>query len=308
MVLMTLLLTIFVNDVLPIFVIGAVGFLLARHLHVEVKTLSRVIFNVLAPCLAFTLIATTEVSADEMWRLALFTIALVLAIGIVARLAAWPFGLSRPMLAAFLIVVMFSNAGNYGLSVILFAFGREALARAAIYFVVSAMMLYTVGVFIASLGRRTAWQALGGVARVPAVYAVAAAGLVLASGVTMPVAVMRPVGLLGDAAIPVMMLVLGMQFERGGWPERPGLVATAAALSLVVSPLLGFGLAYLLGIDGPARQAAMVESAMPSAVVTTILALEFDLASSFVTAAVVLTTVLSPITVTVLIAFLQRGG
>jgi predicted permease len=119
---------------------------------------------------------------------------------------------------------------------------------------------------------------------------------------------MRPIELLSDAAIPVMMLVLGMQLERGAWPERPGLVAAAAGLSLVASPLVALGLVSLLGLHGLARQAALVESAMPSAVITTILALEFDIGPRFVTAAVVATTILSPLTVALLIAFLKGGG
>ncbi len=305
---MALLFSILLNDILPTFVLGAIGFALARFLGADVKMLSRVSFNALAPCLVFHLIVTAQIGPDETWRMGAFTVALVLGIGLLGRLVAVPFRPDRQMLAAFLIVVMFSNAGNYGLSVILFAFGREALARAAIYFVVSAVMLYTLGVFIASSGRRSAWEAARGVFRVPTVYAVVAALAVVALGALPPLWVMRPVQLLSDAAIPVMMLVLGMQLERGAWPKRPGLVGAAALITLVASPALGFLLASLLGLHGPARQAALVESAMPSAVITTIIALEFDVAPAFVTATVVVTTILSPITVSLLIAFLQRAG
>ena len=131
--------------------------------------------------------------------------------------------------------------------------------------------------------------------------------MVIWTGVTLPTAIARPVELLSAAAIPSMLLVLGMQFEKGAWPERPGLVAAAAVLALVVSPLLGFLLARLLGLEGIARQAVIVESAMPSAVITTILALEFDVAPKFVTSVVVVTTLASPVTVSLLIALLQSG-
>ena len=45
---------------------------------------------------------------------------------------------------------------------------------------------------------------------------------------------------------------------------------------------------------------------MPTAVITTILAVEYDLDAAFVTGAVVLSTLLSPLTLTPLIAYLQR--
>ncbi len=297
-----LLLTILLDDLLPIFVVAAVGFVLARRWHVEVRSLSRVTFNALGPCLIFDLLVTSPVGAAEAGQIVLFTVIFVLGIGLIARLVALPLGLRGPELAAFLIVVMFSNAGNYGMSVVLFAFGREHLARAALYFVTSALLMFTVGVFIATSGREGPLRALQGLARVPALWGVLAAALVLGTGTTVPVGLLRPVQLLGDAAIPCMLLVLGMQLERGAWPARPGVVAAAAVLALVVGPAAGFGLAWAFGLEGMARQALVVQTGMPTAVITTILALEFDAAPAFVTAVVVATTVLSPATVTLVVA------
>jgi hypothetical protein len=304
---MNLLLTILLDDILPIFVVASVGFLLARRLHVDVKSISRITFNAFAPCLVFSLLVTSQVSSAEFGRIVAFTVLLVLSIGLVARAVAVPFRLTRPQLAAFLIVVMFSNAGNYGLSVVLFAFGRDVLARAAVYFVTSALLMYTIGTFLASSGHHGGRAALRGLLRVPAVWGLAAAALVIWTGVVLPTAVSRPVELLGAAAIPSMLLVLGMQFEKGARPERPGLVAAAAALALVGSPIIGVFLAHALGLTGLARQAVLVQSAMPSAVVTTILALEFDAAPAFVAAVVVVTTLISPLTVSLLIALLKSG-
>jgi len=304
---MNLLLTILADDILPIFVVASVGFLLARRLHVDVKGLSRITFNALAPCLVFNLLVTSQVSAGEFGRIIAFTILFVAAIGTVARLVAIPFRLDRPALAAFLIVVMFSNAGNYGLSVVLFAFGRDVVARAAVYFVTSALLMYTFGSVLASSGRVGVKAALRGLLRVPALWGLVAAAVVIWTSVTLPTAIARPVELLSAAAIPSMLLVLGMQFEKGAWPERPGLVAAAAVLALVVSPILGFLLARVLGLEGVARQAVIVESAMPSAVITSILALELDVAPAFVTSVVVVTTLVSPVTVSLLIALLQSG-
>lgn len=303
-----LVLTILADDILPIFVVAMVGVALARIWNVDVKSLSRVTFNALSPCLIFHMLVTNPVSGAEAARIVLFTAGLVAAIGLLARLVAVPFRLSRPDLAAFLIVVMFANAGNYGMSVVLFAFGREHLARAALYFVTSALLMFTVGVLVASSGRQGFRKALSGVFRVPALYGVVAAVVVIKTGITLPQAVMRPVELLAGAAIPGMLLVLGMQLDRGRWPERPALVVAASVLTLVVSPLLGFGLAWVLGLSGAAREALIVQSGMPSAVITTILALEFDVAPAFVTATVVATTALSPITVTAVIAVLKAMG
>ncbi len=302
---MSLLLSIFANDVLPVFVVAAVGFAVARVLGADVRTMSRITFNVLSPCLVFDMMVTSSLGAGDFVRMTALAVLTIASIGLLARLAAAAFRLDRATTAAFLLVVMFSNSGNYGLPVIMFAFGREALAHATVYFVVNAVATYTLGVFFASAGHRSLARAASGILRVPAVWAVVAAIAVMALGVRLPPAVMRPIDLLSGAALPAMILVLGMQFERGAWPGRPALVLAVAVLALVVTPVLAFGFSQLLGLAGPARQAAILQSGMPSAVLTTIIALEYDVAPSFVTACVMLTTLASPVTVTLLIAALR---
>jgi predicted permease len=299
------LLAIFASDILPVFLIAGVGFLLARFLGASVQTLSRIVFYALVPCLVFNLLVRSNMTMLQFGRTALLAVLVAATMGLVSRLAAVPLRLSRQELSAFLLVVMFSNSGNYGLPVVLFAFGAEALAHASVFFITGSVMTYTIGVFIAAAGRRSGRQALAGVVRVPAIYAIVAASLVLIGGIRLPVAALRPIGMLSDAALPMMVLVLGMQLERATIPERPGVVAAAVGLSLLVAPIVALGLAWLLGVAGPARQAGVVLASMPAAVVTTILALEFEVAPVFVTGVVFMSTLLSPFTLTPLIAYLQ---
>jgi hypothetical protein len=303
---MPLVASIFVSDILPIFVVAGIGFLLARRLDANVKTLATVSFNSLSPCLVFDQLVTTQISGSQSLRVAAFCVLLTIAIGVAARLTSVPLRLDRTTLSSFLLVAMFSNSGNYALPVVLFAFGKEALAFASVYFVTSAILLYTAGILVAASGRASVGMALARLFKVPAVYAVAAAVIVLATGASVPVTVMRPIRLLSEAAIPVMLLVLGIQLERATMPKRPAAVAAAAVLSLVVAPIIAFGLTAALGLSGAARQAAILEASMPAAVITTVLALEFDLDANFATSVVFFTTLLSPITLVALIAYLQR--
>jgi len=298
--------SIFANDILPIFIVAAVGFALARFSDTSVKTLSAVSFNALSPCLVFDQLVRSSIGGGVFGRMVIFCILLTTVMGIVAWIAAMPFRLNRQTLTSFLLVVMFSNSGNYALPVVLFAFGREALAYASVYFVASAIVTYTVGVGVAASGRGDVRHVLKGIVRVPALYAVAAAGVVLVTQTIVPVAILRPITLMGDAAIPVMLLILGMQLERAVMPNRPGIVALAVGLSLFVGPIVGIALTMGLGLTGLARQVAIVGASMPAAVITTVLALEFDLDASFATGAVFLSTILSPFTLVVLLAYLQR--
>ena len=299
------LLAILATDIAPIFLLAGAGFLLARHGGVDVRPLSKVTFYALSPCLVFELLVTSAAGGSDFGRMVLFAVLVTAAAGLAARLAGGALRLDRPELSAFLLVVMFSNGGNYGLPVALFAFGREALTFASIYFVTGSVLTYTGGVLLAASGRRSPRWALAGLTRVPAVYAALLAMVVIASGVTLPALVMRPVTMLSEASLPLMILVLGMQLERASLPQRPGVVVAAVALSLLVTPTMAFGIATALGLSGPAFQAGMLQAAMPTAVVTTILALEYEIAPSFVTSVVFVGTLVSPVTVTALIFWLQ---
>ena len=303
-----LLLEIFANDLLPVFAIAGAGFLLARFAGVQVQGVSRLTFHVLAPALVFNVLVTSTLDAAQSSRMALFYLLVAMSAAVMARLAAIPLRLDRRALSAFMLVVVCSNSGNYGLPVALLAFGREALAFASVYFVCSAIFSYTGGVLLAASGQRSVRDAVAGLFRVPAFYGAMAALLTMSLDLSIPAMVMRPVGMLSDSALPLMILVLGMQIERATMPERPVVVAAAVAVSLVLTPLAAIGWAHVVGLRGAAFQAGVLQSSMPTAVMTTILALEFDAMPQFVTSVVCFATLLSPLTVTLLIAYLQRGG
>ncbi len=302
---MSLLISILLSDILPIFAIAGAGFLLARFGTVDVKTVSRVVFYALLPCLAFEMLVTSSASGPNVGRLILLAVLVMSTMGMLGYVAAKASRLDSATLRGFLMVVMFSNGGNYGLPVVRFAFGTEALTYATIFFLTGSVMTYVTGAFFAGSRRGNLAGALGKIWRMPSLYGLVLALLVLAIGRPVPEAIMRPVSLLSDSALPVMILVLGMQLERAVWPSRPGIVMLAVGISLFVAPLVALGLTSLLGITGAARQAAVILSSMPVAVITTILALEFELDAEFVTSAVFISTVASPLTLVPLIAYLS---
>src|SRR5215467_12091863 len=112
---MNLLLSILLSDILPIFLIATAGFLLARFAGVDVKILSRVVFYSLLPCLAFRLLVTSSASGPNVGRLMLLAVLIMGTMACVGYLAGKGLGLKGAVLRAFMMVVMFSNGGNYGL-------------------------------------------------------------------------------------------------------------------------------------------------------------------------------------------------
>ncbi|UCH60484.1 MAG: AEC family transporter [Anaerolineales bacterium] len=301
---MNALLPIFANNILPIFLAAAGGFLLSKFLNVSPRPISQVAFYLFSPCLIFNLITGSQLGNDAILRMVGFAVAVILTLGGLAWLIGKTLQLERHLLIAVIITTMFSNAGNYGLSLNLFAFGEGALAHASLYFVTMSVLVYTVGVFVSSLGSSGIKKSLLGLFRVPAVYALFLALLFNALEWDLPLPLDRSVTLLGNAAIPTLMVLLGLQLGHAQWQGQVKALGLANLLRLVVSPGIALLFSFIFKLTGSALQAGVVESAMPTAVVVTVLATEFDIEPSFVTTVVFTSTLFSPITVTPLLAYL----
>ncbi len=295
----------FLNNLLPIFLASAAGYPLGKWLKVPPKPLSQVIFYVFSPCLVFTLLTDNHLNGGEVLRMSTFTIITTLAIGLVAAIAGRAFRLDKRLLIAVLITSMFQNAGNYGLPVNLFAFGEDALAQATIFFVTNAILTTVVGAFLASMGSVGIKESLLELLRLPILYALALAFIFSFTGWEMPLFLDRTVRLLSDAALPSMMVLLGLQLQGANWKGQSLPLILASSVRLLVAPLLAMGFTLLFGLQGPARQAGILEAAMPSAVLCTVLATQYDLCPEFVTSTVFISTLLSPLTLTPLLAYLK---
>jgi predicted permease len=296
-----LLLQLFADNLLPAFLAAGAGALLAAKGNVPVAPFSRAAFWVFSPCLLYTLVERQQLRIDQLASMGTFVLVSLLGLALIAWLVARLLRWNRSMTAALVLVVMLPNAGNLGLAMNLFAFGEEGLAQAGLFFVVSALLSYSAGALVVALGK-TGWaESLKGVLGVPAIWAAALAFVLVATGFSLPLPLHRATTLLGDASIPIFLLVLGMQLVRVNWHAKRGPVLLATGLRLVASAAVAFLVAQLLGLEGAARQAGIFQAAMPTAVITSILATEYDAESDFVSATVFATTVLSPLTLTPLL-------
>jgi predicted permease len=297
--------SIFVNVLLPIFILIGLGILLDRKLAVDVKTLSRVTFYIFSPSLIFSSLVKSTVSGEDSTVIFIFVIIITVVIGILSFLFGRLTRIDRVTMSAFLLAALFMNSGNYGLSVNLFAFGEEGLAKAALYFVVSSILSNVLGVFIAARGHADAKTALLRIFTAPIVYAAGAALLVNALRITVPEPLLKTFTTAGGAAVPSLLVVLGMQLSRTSLDRDVWLAVAASVLRLVVAAIVAWFLAGLLHLQGVTRQVCIVESAMPAAVTPLIIAVEYDAKPKLVTSAIFVSTLASMVTLTILLSLLM---
>ena len=300
--------TVLINVVLPIFAVAGLAALAQARLRLDPATLSRSAFYLFGPALVFDSLTTSDVGGLVLLQMAAVVVALTAILWVLGAVVARLLRLEGPTRAAFLNAILLVNAGNYGLPVNLFAFGPAGLARAALYLTVNSVLSSSVGVYLGASSGASVWTALKRVARVPLVYAAAAGLIVNLAGWTVPEPLAKAINLLGQASVPVMLAVLGIAlaetFQQGVQSRCLPALGAVTALRLVLSPLLAFLLAGWLGLDGLARDVTVLESAMPSAVMTIILAAEFEADRAFAALCVLGTTLGSLVTVTLLLNLL----
>ena len=300
------LLNTFANNLLPIMLIAAAGYTLGRTLTVDPRTIGRMVFYVFSPMLVFNLMSKSQLNFRQALTTVEYTASVIAITGLLAFILGKIFQLERTHLLAVVLTVAFGNTGNYGLPLVKFAFGDEALAVASIYYVTTTILFNTVGVVIASLGHLDLKSAILGVFKLPILYAVMIALLFKGFGVQVPLPLARTIEIAANGAIPAMIILLGLELARVEWSNSLRATSLGVATKLLLGPLVGFLLAGLFGLQGHVRQGSAIEASMPAAVATTVVATEFKLEPQLVTAIVFFGTVLSPLTLTPLIVFLSR--
>jgi predicted permease len=303
---LTSLLTLFLDNLLPILLAAAAGYFITHWRKIESRDLSLITFNILSPCLIFNILTHSELGNGEIVQMVGFGFLVMLLVGLVTWVAGRLLKLDRKMQAALLISTMFMNAGNYGMPLAQFVFGDQGLAYASLYFASMVMLSYTLGVVIVSMGSMSLPRALLNLARVPTIYALVLALVLVETGWRLPLPLDRVIGLLADAAIPMMLIILGIQLHQVSWRGAFKPIVLATTIKLVIGPLIAIGINWIYGLQGAAQQAGILQSGMPTAVMTTVLATEFDTEPAFVTAVVFTGTLLSVFTLTPLLAYL--GG
>ncbi len=288
--------------VLPIFLIAAAGAVVHRFRPLPVGPLNSVIVYLFSPALVFHALATTEVTITDIGRIALFSILLLGALYALSFAVALTLRMDGGSRGTFIVSVLFMNAGNYGLPVALFAYGAAGFSVAIVFFVIQAILGWTVGVFLTAQSGGGVSTGLRAVATLPAAYAAVAGVSVGATGAMLPEALVRSTELLGSGAVPGMLVVLGIQVASNRSMSDGPAIAGALVLRLFVSAAIASGLVALLDFEGLSARVLIVSSAMPTAVFTTILATEFGGRPRMAGSIVIASTVASLATVTMVLA------
>jgi hypothetical protein len=301
---MTEFFSVFINVILPVFGIVALGYLLGGRLELQARTLTRAAYYVFVPAFIFQAISGATVPLSSALKMILFIVLTHVLAALVAGGIGRVLGKSKEMIAAFVMIAAFGNVGNYGLAVIRFRLGEEALAPATLYFVAITISAFVICVGAAGWAHGGSKGALWGVVKTPALWATIPALLVSANDLSIPLMFSRMIGLLAEAMIPVMLFALGLQLLEQRRISFSADVLLASGIRLLLVPALAFGVAIPFALGPLENAAGILQAGMPTAILVAIISRENNIVPSFVTSVVVMSTMASLITLTLLMVLL----
>lgn len=277
----------------PVFVVAAIGFGWARaKMPFDTEFTTALVSNLAFPCLIVATMAKLEIDATVFsrmaWAAALTVFATGAAAAAILKISHCPQPVYWPSL-------VFGNVGNMGLPVCLFAFGDEGLVLGIIFFTVFVAIQFTLGISVAagSFSARI-------LVRTPLTWACLLGIAMQLGGIGLPKWIGNTIGLVGDLAIPLMLLTLGIALAnlRVASLWRSILLSLAR---LVLGVAMGLGVAFVLDLEGTPRGVLILESAMPVAVLNYLFAARYDRSPEEIAGLVLVSTTISFATLPVLL-------
>jgi predicted permease len=281
--------------VAPVFLLAAIGFIWVKTGHeYRIEFVTKLAMTLSVPALIFTALVKAKIDPAALTKLSLAAVAAYGSVTIVMFLAVKLFRLET---RTYLNPLIFGNVGNLGLPLAYFAFGDEGLSYAVIVFAVMAMWSFTFGVYVTAGG-----GSLGKALKEPLVGATLLGSIFLWQSWTIPTFLMNTLELLGQIAIPTMLITLGVAVAR----LTPSGLGKAAALS-VFKALLCTGIAVVLGhwfnLTSVPYAVLILQITTPVAVTSYLLAEKYGAKAEEVAGLVVASTLLSVLYLPLLLAF-----
>ncbi|MBL4242650.1 AEC family transporter [Vibrio fluvialis] len=256
-----------VSILFPVMALVCVGYAIGRWLKPDFRPINRINMDTFLPALVFSSLATMPLDTAQLPLIYASLIA-VLIPGIlmipICKLGGWNFKAWAPL-------HMFRNSGNLAIPLFTYTFGETALSSAVLLFVVSACLHISLGLALLSKG-----GSFRQIFTAPVFIATVVAMLFNLSGTPVWKPLYEATALLGQAAVPVMLLSLGSQMTNMRLAGlRVGLISTAQSLTTGV---VAFALIYFF-IPLPTMQLQMMVlfTMLPPAVMNYLFAERFHI-------------------------------
>ena len=305
------------NSLMPVFLLIALGKALSRASFFSddlSRNLNRLTYWVALPALLLDKVSNATFSSGEVSRISLLLILATLGSALVGLVLAKILKLSKRSSGAFIQGSSRSNNAFVGLPVILYSMtglspNLEAVATVALAPAIVFYNIFSVSVLLAYSDQEKKSFKSNAILFTkqlltnPLLLACAGGLLMNAFGLRFPVVLQRSLTSLGNAALALALLSIGSSLSFKGLGKGLSLSVLSASIKVFIQPLIGLGLALMWGLPAIERQILLIYLACPTAVASYVLADIFDSDRELAGHIIVVSTLLSAISLSLIIAF-----
>jgi len=294
----------FINIIVPVFIIIGCGWGLGRFFKVEQAPLTTSSLYLFAPALVLSALLKHPIKSEQAADVLLFMVIYMTIMLFLAKITSRIVGIDDSSRPAFTLTTAMMNIGNFGLPLSYFAFGETGVPIAILVFVLFNLPLGSLAIVIAQGKQAKLSTAIANSAKIPIFHAVIIALIFNLFHIELPLFLMRPLDLIGQVAVPLMLVILGIQISKTQWILPIRFMGSACLLRLIISPIIAWLTCRLLQIDGLYRDILILQTSTPSAVLPLLYALRFNTRPDLVASTIMVTTILSAASLTIVLYLL----
>jgi predicted permease len=292
---------------LSLVIIAALGYSL-RYVFPDIdidqfrRSINRLVLYIILPALIFNVVMNADIG-EEFYKIPLAALAGIILSLLLAAAVYRFFNISNAAKGALIIASAFSNVTYLGLPVLqgIYSGAADKISIVAIlYEVTTSPTLLSIGAIVAlyygNKKRLSLKETILRIFKLPAIWAVVLAVILKISHIPIPEFILSPTKILGQMAAGLMILSLGMVLKlriiRHGW-----CVAVAVFIQLILIPIIVHSMCRILSMRQPYWEATVIEAAMPTQLLTLVVADEFNLDTELLASVIMASTIISVFTI-----------
>ena len=257
---------------------------------------------ILMPCMIFHALFTADLSyLSKLGILPFIILASSMVTGIVSYFILRQFKLDDITLWSVLVTVMIANTAFMGYPVTLGIFGQEGFLR-AIFCDIATLCIFLILSFILILKfGGTVKTAVRKITFFPPLWAVILGLTFNFLNIPIGPVIDNTINYLGQGAMPLIMIALGLSIDFSAIKRSKNMIAFTSVMKLLFFPCIAFLVATQLGLVDLQFKISIIEAAMPSGMMSLLLAITYKLDYEMTSDCILINTVISLITLPAII-------
>lgn len=271
----------------------------------DINSFNSLVMNLFMPCMIFQALYSSDLSLiPKLGILPFIIISSSVICGVITFLILRKLNFDDKKLWSVVVTVMIANTAFMGYPVNLGIYGHAGFLR-AIFSDLGTLTIFLILSFalIIKFGGKLS-SAIKKIAFFPALWAVIFGISLNFFNIPIGGVLDNVINYLGQGAIPLIMISLGLSLHLEGLAKNISMIGLTSIIKLAIFPAIATGLVIILHLTGLEFDVAIVEAAMPSGMLSLLLAITYDLDYYLTSDCILANTIISLISLPIVISLL----